>query len=131
MTNCLYCQIEYKIGKNCLGKYCSLTCQAAAKSKAVIDNWLLNPTPETFYTASFQPRKTIRKYLIQMHDLKCSRCGWGEKYKDAELPALEIEHIDGNWKNCLPENITIICPNCHSLTSTYKARNRGKGRDYR
>ncbi|MFW5895280.1 MAG: HNH endonuclease [archaeon] len=40
---------------------------------------------------------------------------------------LEIEHIDGNAKNNREENLDLICPNCHSLTSTYKALNSGKG----
>jgi hypothetical protein len=24
--------------------------------------------------------------------------------------------------------LQLLCPNCHSLTSTYRARNKGKGR---
>ncbi len=44
---------------------------------------------------------------------------------------VEIEHIDGDWTNNLPSNLTLLCPNCHSLTPTYRALNRGRGRDWR
>ena len=30
--------------------------------------------------------------------------------------ALEIDHVDGNWRNCLLENVRFVCPNCHSQT---------------
>lgn len=42
---------------------------------------------------------------------------------------LEIDHIDGNSENNSEENLRLICPNCHSLTATYKGANRGKGRN--
>ena len=41
---------------------------------------------------------------------------------------LELEHIDGDWSNTRLENLTLLCPNCHSLTATFKALNRGRGR---
>lgn len=44
---------------------------------------------------------------------------------------LEIEHIDGNYLNNKEENLILICPNCHSLTSTYKGANIRFGRKER
>lgn len=41
---------------------------------------------------------------------------------------MELEHIDGNSENNDLSNLTLLCPNCHSLTSTYKGRNIGNGR---
>ena len=40
----------------------------------------------------------------------------------------ELEHKDGNSENNQPENLCLICPNCHSQTDTYKNRNKGNGR---
>jgi len=37
---------------------------------------------------------------------------------------MEIEHIDGNYLNNKENNLTVLCPNCHSLTSTYKGTNK-------
>lgn len=42
---------------------------------------------------------------------------------------LEIDHIDGNSENNSEENLRLICPNCHSLTETYRGANRGNGRN--
>jgi 5-methylcytosine-specific restriction endonuclease McrA len=44
---------------------------------------------------------------------------------------MELEHIDGNSENNSLDNLSIICPNCHSQTPTYKGANKGKGRHYR
>ena len=40
----------------------------------------------------------------------------------------QIEHIDGNYKNNAEDNLILLCPNCHSLTSTYKGANLNHGR---
>lgn len=37
--------------------------------------------------------------------------------------------IDGDFRNCSEENLTVLCPNCHSLTPTFMSLNRGNGRD--
>ncbi len=130
MAICESCGKDFVERKSSKGKYCSHQCQADMRSMAVVNTWLEDPSPKTFYSSN-NVRPGIRRFLIKKSGCKCSRCGWGEKHISAALPSLEIEHIDGNWLNCSPSNIDIICPNCHSLTDTYKARNRGNGRDYR
>lgn len=37
---------------------------------------------------------------------------------------LELHHIDGNRTNHLLENLMLLCPNCHSQTDTFRAKNR-------
>jgi hypothetical protein len=41
---------------------------------------------------------------------------------------LEVDHIDGDWRNNRIENLRLICPNCHSATNTYRGRNKGRTR---
>ncbi|MEN9582255.1 MAG: hypothetical protein RL641_209 [Candidatus Parcubacteria bacterium] len=41
------------------------------------------------------------------------------------------DHIDGNWRNNIEENLRLLCPNCDSLTPTFSAFNRGNGRKNR
>ena len=50
---------------------------------------------------------------------KCSNSTWND------LPiTLELEHIDGNNRNNSRENLTLLCPNCHSQTPTWRNRTR-------
>ena len=74
----------------------------------------------------YQISSYIKKYIFEKYDNKCALCGWGK----INIP-LEIEHIDGNYKNNNEENLTLLCPNCHSLTSTYKGANLNHGRSSR
>ena len=103
-------------------RYCSLKCQQAFQFKiraAAFENGAHKPlTCNSF----------VRKYLISKIGEKCSRCGWAERHPKTGRVPVEIEHIDGDWSNNCPENLTLLCPNCHSLTLTYRGLNRGRGR---
>ena len=37
--------------------------------------------------------------------------------------SFELEHKDGNKLNNKRENLEVLCPNCHSQTSTWRGRN--------
>ena len=50
--------------------------------------------------------------------------------KKTTIP-LEVKHIDGNYLNNSEENLMLLCPNCHSLTSTYKGANLNRGKKER
>ena len=68
---------------------------------------------------------------MEKYQCKCSKCGWGEENPYSHTIPLEVEHIDGNFQNNNEDNLTLLCPNCHSLTSTYKGANRGNRRKER
>lgn len=55
---------------------------------------------------------------------ECCRCGWHEKPVGAEFTPCELHHKDGNNRNHAFENLELICPNCHSLTDTYRSKNK-------
>ncbi|MFI8253279.1 HNH endonuclease signature motif containing protein [Streptomyces filamentosus] len=56
---------------------------------------------------------------------QCARCGNEGVWRGRPL-RLEIDHINGDWRDNRIENLRFLCPNCHSATDNY--RGRGKGR---
>ncbi|MFD8952579.1 HNH endonuclease [Streptomyces xanthophaeus] len=54
----------------------------------------------------------------------CRMCGIEAVWQGRPLP-LEVDHIDGDWRNNRPENLRLVCPNCHSTTDTYRGRAKG------
>lgn len=110
--------------KNC-GKsgiknvYCSQLCKSKEIHKKTISEIESGNYP-------FKRNKPYKEYLISKRGHKCEMClftEWGGK------PILLIlDHIDGNSDNFNLDNLRVICSNCDALTSTYKGKNRGKGR---
>lgn len=110
-------------------KYCCRKCQKEYEQKVWIEKWLsgeISGFYETNHWGDVPDR--IRTYLFKKYNNRCSKCGWSEINPFTNKIPLEVEHIDGNYKNNRPENLTLLCPNCHSLTETYRGRNKGKGR---
>ena len=120
--NCLFC------GKSLTksAKYCNNTCQANHRYNSYINDWKNGKV--NGLKGKYQVSNYIRKYLLIKYDYKCSKCGWNKINPYTGIVPLEIEHLDGNYLNNSEDNLILLCPNCHSLTSTYKGANRGKGR---
>lgn len=110
-------------------KYCSNKCQAEYKYKNYIKSWKAGE--KNGMRGDYQISMYIKAYLFEKFNNKCARCGWGRINPFTKNIPLEIEHIDGNYKNNNEDNLILLCPNCHSLTSTYKGANRNKGRKLR
>ena len=119
---CLYCKKPLLHNK----KYCNNTCQANYQYQEYIDKWKAGKV--NGLKGKYQISNHIRKYLLIKYNYKCSKCGWDKINPYTNISPLEIEHIDGDYTNNKEDNLLILCPNCHSLTSTYKGANKGKGR---
>jgi 5-methylcytosine-specific restriction endonuclease McrA len=65
--------------------------------------------------------------LLEKNNYSCSECGWNKINPKTGKSPLEIDHIDGDCSNNKEENLRVLCPNCHSLTPTWKALNKGNG----
>ncbi|MER5900234.1 HNH endonuclease signature motif containing protein [Streptomyces mirabilis] len=58
---------------------------------------------------------------------RCARCGTEPTWRGHPLP-LEVDHVDGNWRDNRIENLRFLCPNCHSTTHSYRGRAKGRAR---
>ncbi|MEU5805782.1 HNH endonuclease signature motif containing protein [Streptomyces sp. NPDC047718] len=79
-----------------------------------------------------QPRRVQSEHLKQaLRSLgvadRCHACGTEPTWQGYPLP-LEVDHVDGDWRNNRPENLRLLCPNCHSTTDTYRGRAKGRRR---
>jgi len=70
---------------------------------------------------SFKLKK--RLFSIGLKERKCEECGWKKISKDGRIP-LELDHINGDHRDNRLKNLRILCPNCHSLKSTHRGRNK-------
>lgn len=125
---CEYCNEEYIAShKHTKQKYCSNKCAGASKKSATVQAWIDDPTTGTFEQGL---KRAIRTYLIEQANYQCTQCQWGEINPTTGKAPLEVDHIDGDCYNNRAENLRVLCPNCHSLTPTYKALNKSS-RSYR
>ncbi|GAA2916833.1 MULTISPECIES: HNH endonuclease signature motif containing protein [Streptomyces] len=58
---------------------------------------------------------------------QCALCGTEAVWRGRPLP-LEVDHIDGSWRDNRIENLRFLCPNCHSTTDNYRGRGKGRSR---
>lgn len=121
---CLNCGKEIQNQR----KYCSISCQHEYNYKSYINDW---KSGKTSGTISDGPSNIIKNYIRKKYNYKCCKCGWGEINPTTGKSPLEIHHKDGDYTNNDENNLELLCPNCHSLTPTYKALNSGKGRSNR
>ena len=70
--------------------------------------------------------ESLRFRILYEQENKCNKCGL-DKWLGQDI-ILELEHKDGNNKNNVRDNLEMICPNCHSLTETWRGRNKKERR---
>ena len=64
-------------------------------------------------------RRLLAEGLLQN---RCYECGVSD-WRGAPL-ALELHHLNGDGGDNRLENLTLLCPNCHSQTDSWGGRNR-------
>ncbi|MDD2225283.1 MAG: HNH endonuclease signature motif containing protein [Candidatus Shapirobacteria bacterium] len=106
-----------------------MICQKDFQTKEEVKKWLSGKDNPINTNGLLRP--WARQYLFKLFNNKCVLCGWGEINKTTGKTPLEVDHLDGNFKNNEITNLRLLCPNCHSLTSNYKGLNKGNGRGKR
>mgnify|MGYP001329814342 FL=1 len=94
----------------------------------------------------FGPKRPLQVYLNNEYPIRswrlknrllkegliesiCHKCGLDE-WLDSPIP-LELHHEDGDHLNNSYDNLTLLCPNCHALTDTYRGKNMFKDKHYK
>lgn len=104
------------------GKYCGWECYSLVHKQQLAQN-----RAENLKNGKLK-NKTLRRYLLSLLPNICSSCQ-RDTWMNKPIP-LDVDHKDGNSDNNLIENLRFLCPNCHSQTTTYKAKNKGSGREH-
>lgn len=143
MKQCPKCGVEH----NKSGTFCSRSCansrvfsdSAKHKKSVALKGKPSTQTPYDREKAAQKVRETrLQKYLatpfehlgmenrrrrvFEEQDHCCNKCGISE-WQGFKIP-LELEHKDGNTTNNIRENLEGLCPNCHSITDTWRGRNK-------
>lgn len=108
---CKHCGVkfDYQTHKS-TGKFCSNDCSAANKKQTTIDKWKAG---ELNHTGHGYVPGGVRNYLMEQSN-GCWECGWNGLNHHTGRPCLEIDHIDDDPFNHAPENLQVLCPNCHA-----------------
>jgi hypothetical protein len=72
--------------------------------------------------------RAITSYRLQQRllregvfEARCASCALTE-WLGRPIP-LELHHVDGDRENNRLENLSLLCPNCHAATDTYRGKN--------
>ena len=70
------------------------------------------------------PRTHLKRRLLQagLVEDRCYECGLTE-WRGKPI-SLNLHHINGDGNDNRLENLTLLCPNCHSQTENFSGRNK-------
>jgi 5-methylcytosine-specific restriction endonuclease McrA len=107
---CLQCGDTFPHKHSSSNKFCSNSCQ--------LEWQYINVSLPKLHQGKVKSTSSIViRYLTETFGRKCSVCGL-DHWMDKSIP-LDVDHIDGNPTNDLPDNLRFICANCHRQTETW------------
>lgn len=95
----------------------------AVKRGDILPRPSATPLSELLVAGTYRGRDNLKSRLVK-EGLKtgaCEKCGLREWNRDPLSMALH--HVNGDRLDNRLENLQLLCPNCHSQTTTYSRRN--------
>lgn len=78
---------------------------------------------QRFLSGDMLDNTALKRWLIETRSEDCSICEikpeWNGKYL-----SLQVDHVNGIRGDNRPENVRLVCPNCHSQTDTFSGKKR-------
>ena len=121
-VHCQRCGAE-KPDKRTKMPYCSNTC----RQEHEVDRWLAG---ELDGNRKYDCCEYVRRGAERIQGRTCRSCDIVSVRPEVSL-VLQLNHIDGNWRNNSPDNVELLCPTCHALTDNFGAKNMGNGRTWK
>lgn len=107
-------------------KYCCKECSHEHKKVQTYKNYLEN---QSEYSDRLLNLSYIKPHILLEQKELCDICKASNVHYGKPLVFI-LDHIDGNAKNNLRNNLRCICPNCDSQLDTYKSKNKNSARHY-
>lgn len=123
---CIHCSTKFESFPSHKRLFCDLKCQHDHQYDEFIKKWKLGE--HDGMRGKTATSRHVRRYIFEKYDSSCSECGWSKVNPFTNTIPLELEHIDGDHTNNRENNLRLLCPNCHSMTSTWKGANKKQGR---
>ena len=116
------CQVCGK--QTCNPRFCSRKCAASVKTQQAFEK-IRNGD----YDLAWSGNAVLREFLITERGYKCQGCD-NTEWRGQPIP-LSVHHEDGDASNNDPNNIFLICLNCHGITPNYGRKNKKSARKHR
>lgn len=112
------------------GPYCSWGCwnedryEHTGSYARWVKGWLSGEISGT--TPEGEPDPRVKQALVAIRGQRCKQCGWDKVNPVSGRVPLHLDHIHGDRARNRPEDVRLLCPNCHALTPNYQHLNNPK-----
>lgn len=124
---CKRCGSTDRLARNRRGPYCSFKCfdedryHLTGSFAQWVTAWVSGEISGT--TAAGQPDHRVRPALVSLRGQRCEECEWDKVNPVSGRVPLHMDHVHGDRSRNRPEDVRLLCPNCHSLTPNYQHLN--------